>query len=138
MLELSNKIIDLIKCPQHVYNGDVYNLIGHAGDLSIGEYVYLYLKTNTDSTDPSNSKIIEARFSAIGGATLIALAEQFCSLITNITFNEALQKCDDENGFANGLNISIDHIHSFNFIVQAFYISIETLIQSSVLNNLNS
>lgn len=123
----SPEILNLFSSPAHIYNSTALtNFIGYAGDTTIGEYVHLYFQVDINNENKAQSKIIKAKFSAIGGVILISAAEKFCELVENSNFQEALIYCDTENGLSKLLNIPSDD-HSINFIIQAFYISLESL-----------
>lgn len=127
MIDYSEAILKAFDKPRHVYNQSSVDLIGHAGEISIGEYVNLYFKV--DKADVyANTKIMRATFSVIGGVVTIAAAETFCSLIEGHTFQEALEYCDIENGLYKVLSPPIEKLYSINFVVQAFYKAFEELV----------
>lgn len=120
--EYSENLIKFFMAPKNVFSiQDKYNFIGFAGDQSIGEYVQLYFDIDVNKNNFTESKIIQAKFSVIGGVSTIAIAEKFCSEIKELHLNEALKLCGEESKFLNDLKISQDKIYSSNFVFQAFY-----------------
>lgn len=131
-IEYSDEVMELFAAPQHVYDTCVWretHLTGHAGEVSVGEYVWLFFQIEK-STNYVESKILSAKFSAIGSVMLIAAAEKFCSLIKGLTFQEAMKYCDPESGLAHLLSAPDAKIHSVNFVLHAFYKALETLTNS--------
>lgn len=128
-ISYSDEVIELFAAPEHVYDMHVWretHLMGYAGDLSIGEYVHLYFQIEK-AANYIDSKILAAKFNAIGGVMTIAAAEKFCSLIKGKTFQEALNYCDPQTGLPNILSIPEGKLYSVNFVLNAFYKALETL-----------
>lgn len=128
-IDYSDEINALFASPMHVYSNEDINLIGYAGDVKIGEYVHLYFQVQKES-NYADSKILQARFSAIGSVMLIAAAEKFCSLIEGLSFQESIKYCGVENGLLQILSAPTEKYHSIHFVEQAFYNALETLATS--------
>lgn len=128
-IDYSDEINALFASPMHVYSNEDTNLIGYAGDVKIGEYVHLYFQVQKES-NYADSKILQARFSAIGSVMLIAAAEKFCSLIEGLSFQESIKYCGVENGLLQILSAPAEKYHSIHFVEQAFYNALETLATS--------
>lgn len=120
------EIMNVFAAPRHVYNNEEFNIMGYAGDINIGEYVHLYFQVNKEP-QYANSKIVTARFSAIGDVALIAAAEQFCTLVQGLTFQDAIYFCNNETGLAKMMCIPEGKLYSANFVFNAFYKALETL-----------
>lgn len=128
--------MDLFSEPSHIYIGEekslgnLYshsqNIIGRAGDQNIGEYIHLYLQYMEDS-NPTDGKIVRARFSTIGSVVMIAIAEKFCMNIENKTFQEALFYCDPIE-LQKQLFVPDEKMYLINFVIEAFYSAFEILI----------
>jgi NifU-like protein involved in Fe-S cluster formation len=122
----SNEIMNLFVEPQHVYAQQEINLMGHAGDISLGEYIHIYFQVESMS-NYIESKINRALFSAMGSVMLITAAEKFCSIIEGLTFQDAIKYCDPEYGLAKILSAPEEKMYSVNFVLHAFYNALETL-----------
>lgn len=125
----SDEIMTIFSSPSHVYKeGDEIHLTGYAGDPMIGEYIhlYFYIQKATDSLNYADNRIVQAKFSALGGVVLIAAADKFCSLVEGLTFQEALKYCDPER-LQHVLLAPQGKVYSINFIIQAFYKAFEML-----------
>lgn len=123
----SNEIMEIFNQPQHVYTSkDSFDIIGYVGELPYGEYVHLYFSIDKQE-NYIESKITQAKFSAIGGVMLIAAAEKFCSLVEGISFHDAMKYCDPQTGLANILSAPEEKMYSVNFVLHAFYKALETL-----------
>jgi len=130
-IDYSDTIMEAFHSPQYVYVADEkVDLIGYAGDMAIGEYVQLYFHVQK-AANYADNKIMQARFSAIGGVLLISAAEKLCSLLEGLTFEEALKYCDPEIGLPHILEAPNEKIYSINFVTQAFYKAFETLTSHS-------
>lgn len=126
-IDYSDEIIHTFASPKYIFHNEKhFNLMGHAGDTAIGEYVHLYFQTEK-ATNYAESKILQARFSAMGSVLTIAAAEKFCSLAEGLTFQEAIKYCDMENGLSHILSAPVEKMYSINFVIQAFYKALETL-----------
>lgn len=124
---IATEALDLFNAPRFIYEPNVaYNFMGHAGDMSIGEYIYFYVKTETNE-----SIITEIRYSIIGSVYLIAIAEKFCALIKGKNINTALSFCDESNI---DLIIPDERKYLFNFVIQAFYEIVEGIMNIKQLN----
>ena len=127
--EYSDEIMSIFSSPNHIYQeGDENHLMGFAGDASIGEYIHLYFQfcKAQNSSNYADSKIVRARFSAVGGVLLIVAAEKFCSLVEGLSFQDALKYCDPVR-IQHILSAPNEKIYSVNFVIQAFYKSLEAL-----------
>jgi NifU-like protein involved in Fe-S cluster formation len=127
-LSYSDEVMDLFASPVHVYDKQEFNLMGHAGDTNIGEYVHLYFLIEKQP-QYIDSKIIQAKFSVIGSVMLIAAAEKLCSLVEGRTWAQAVDICTFDN-LKDTLSAPIGKTHSINYIVMAFYNALETLTNS--------
>lgn len=131
-INYSDEIMELFANPECIYDTHVWretNLMGYAGDLAIGEYVHLYFQIEK-AQNYIDTKILAAKFNAIGSVMLIAAAEKFCSLIKGKTFQEAINYCDPQTGLAHILSAPEEKLYSLNFIFNAFYKALETLTAS--------
>lgn len=126
-INYSSKVMEAFSFLEHVYvQGEPYDLIGYAGETSVGEHVNLYFQINRE-LNYADSKITKARFSAMGSVMLIAAAEKFCALVENLTFQDAIKQTGELTGV---LSAPDEKVHSVMFVVQAFYKAFETLTNS--------
>lgn len=125
-MNYSIETMDVFAEPQHIYRKQNTNVMGHAGNISFGEYVHLYFQVEK-APNYIESKINCAVFSAMGGVMLIAAAEKLCSLIEGHSFEDAMKYCDPEHGLAKILSVPEEKIYSVNFVLHAFYNALETL-----------
>lgn len=124
----TKEVMDIFASPRYVYTQEEYNLLGHAGDTAIGEYVHLYFQLEKKS-NYADSLIVSARFSAIGSVLLIATADKLCSLVEGKTFQEAIGICSFDN-LRKTLSAPVEKTHSVNYVTMAFYNALETLTNS--------
>lgn len=122
----TEETLTLFANPKYVYElNEQHNVFGSFGDADIGEYVNLYFQVETN-TDYAESKILKARFSAVGNVITIAATEYLCSMIEGLTFNQALGYFTVDK-LQKILKVPEDRLHSIGFIVQAFYNALEKL-----------
>lgn len=129
--EYSKYVLQLFDNPKCLYApGSHYDLMGHSGDLEVGEYVHLYFDVpEINRESPLDSRIVEIRFSAIGGVILIGVAEKLCQVVDDnfgMSISGLLKYCGSEE-LTTSLGISSNRVHSVNFVIQAVYNMIENL-----------
>jgi hypothetical protein len=119
----------------YVYDPNyAYNLIGHAGDLSIGEYIYLYFNIEKNN-ECLKTKIINAKFSIIGSINNVIATNKFCSFVENKDF---ITISSQMNNFFDDINMPDERTYIINFIADAFYMALETLANvESLSHNVN-
>ncbi len=130
-VDYSSDILELFHTPKYLFDKDTYGVIGSAGDLTIGESVFFYLKLN--AKEPyTETQITKIRYSALGSVMLIAAAEKLCSSIEGKTLQEALNYCDPSTGLQHELDVPNDRLHSVNFVIQAFFNAFESFVNQTV------
>lgn len=121
--DLENDINNL----HHIYIANHgYNLIGYAGDLSIGEYVYLYFVIEKHD-NYLKTKIIDAKYSVIGSTYHVIAAEKLCAFMIGKDF---ISVNDQITNFMDEIKMPVERAYIFNFIASAFYMALETLANS--------